>query len=170
MRIYMLIYLVSIIMFISWYKHGMGKKRFKNLEFSLWITLNRNATIFMQRKLILNCLPQNGDQFVSTSMCWHKVDPLLTPLFAGSHLARLAILFGSNIPRTKVSRVTAGQYDKGVVMALTLEMDGIGIVGAYPVCCLSRPILCIGTKWCTYVPMIHTKYIFLFWFVVDYRP
>ena len=40
MRIYMLIYLVWIIMFNSWYKHGMGKTRFKNLEFSLWITLN----------------------------------------------------------------------------------------------------------------------------------
>ena len=39
MRIYMLIYLVWIIMFNSWYKHGMGKTWFKSLEFSLWITL-----------------------------------------------------------------------------------------------------------------------------------
>ena len=38
----MLIYLVWIIMFNSWYKHGMAKTRFKNLEFSLWITLILN--------------------------------------------------------------------------------------------------------------------------------
>ena len=39
MRIYMLIYLVWIIMFNSWYKYGMGKNGFKNVEFSLCITL-----------------------------------------------------------------------------------------------------------------------------------
>ena len=39
MRIYMLIYLVWIFMFNSWYKLGWGKNLFKNLEFSLWITL-----------------------------------------------------------------------------------------------------------------------------------
>ena len=26
-------------MFYSWYKHGVGKNWFKNLEYSLWITL-----------------------------------------------------------------------------------------------------------------------------------
>ena len=26
-------------MFNSWYKHGVGKNLFKNLEYSLWITL-----------------------------------------------------------------------------------------------------------------------------------
>ena len=45
MRINMLIYLVWIIMFNSWYKHGMGKKRFKNVEFSLWITLKHKWAI-----------------------------------------------------------------------------------------------------------------------------
>ena len=41
----MLTYLVFLIMFNSWYKHGMGKKRFKNLELSLWITLTYVNTI-----------------------------------------------------------------------------------------------------------------------------
>ena len=38
MKIYMLIYLVWIIMFNSWYKYGMRENWFKHLEFSLWIT------------------------------------------------------------------------------------------------------------------------------------
>ena len=53
MRIYMLIYLVWIIMFNSWYKHGMGKTRFKNLEFSLWITLK--AKLSHQSVPYMNC-------------------------------------------------------------------------------------------------------------------
>ena len=39
MRICMLIWLVWTIVFNLWYKHGVGKNWFKNLEYSLWITL-----------------------------------------------------------------------------------------------------------------------------------
>ena len=44
MRIYMLIYLVRIIIFNSWYKHGAGKNSFYILHLSLWITLIEMST------------------------------------------------------------------------------------------------------------------------------
>ena len=56
MRIYMLVYLVWIIRFNSWYKHGMGKTRFKNLEFSLWITLMADTQFIHYNDVIMSSM------------------------------------------------------------------------------------------------------------------
>ena len=63
-------------MFNSWYKHGVGKNCFKNLEYSLWITLTAPTHYLIQSWLIIDmlCYSSPRDDFYHSSVNKISVD------------------------------------------------------------------------------------------------